>query len=108
MDAPFPDSGRMNPSGIIIELAVYACFEDTLLFVPVPCRPPREAELAFGPLTHVGTVPVSDREAAWTSILGQIERHLFATVPRPEGELLVGNAFVSHPPGDTSPVRAGG
>lgn len=88
----------MNPSGIDMELAVYACFKDTLLFVPAVCSPPRDAEAAFGPLSHTGTVRVSDLDSAWSSILAQIERHMFATVPRPEGELLVGNAFVALPP----------
>jgi hypothetical protein len=78
-----------------IELAVYSCFEDTLLFVPAACLPPREAERVFGPLAHIGTVSAALPDGSWESILTQIERHLFATVPRPQGEMLVGDGFVA-------------
>lgn len=80
-----------------IELAVYSCFEDTLLFVPAACSPPREAELVFGPLARIGTVSAALRDGSWKSILSQIERHLFATVPRPQGEMLVGDGLVAAP-----------
>ena len=80
-----------------IELAVYSCFEDTLLFVPAACSPPREAELVFGPLARIGTVSAALPDGSWESILAQIERHLFATVPRPQGEMLVGDGFVAAP-----------
>lgn len=87
-----PYRGRMTASPYTLELAVYRCFEDTLLFVPALCQPPREAETAFGPLSRAGTVQVMVTETAWAPILDQIERHLFATVPREQGELLVGIA----------------
>lgn len=73
-----------------IELAVYACSADALLFVPAVCLPPRDAELAFGPLARLANVHVHDVSGAWRPVLSQIERHLFATVSRPEAELLVG------------------
>lgn len=90
-----PHSAGMNPPGIAIELAVYAASGDTLVFVPALCQPPREAEAAFGPLRRVGSVQVDDLDGAWGAILAQVERHLFATVPRAQGELLVGRAL--HP-----------
>ena len=75
-----------------IELAVYRCHADTLLFVPAVCRPPREAETAFGPLSHAGSVHVPKQDGPWTAILAQLDRHLFATVPREQGEMLIGTA----------------
>lgn len=87
----------MNRPGIAIELAIYACFQDTLLFVPALCQPPREAEAAFGPLSRAGTVQVDGSDDAWASIVAQVERHLFATVPRAEGELLVRGASGAMP-----------
>lgn len=87
----------MTSAGLLIELAVYACIDDTLLFVPMLCQPPREADAAFGPLVRVGSVRVADGDSAWAAILAQIERHLFATVPRAEGELLVGDGFIAAP-----------
>ena len=87
----------MTPAGDAIELAVYSCFEDTLLFVPALCRPPREADALFGPLWRIGTVAAVADDGAWDPILAQIDRHLFATVPRQEGELLVGNGLVAAP-----------
>jgi hypothetical protein len=89
----------MTSSASTLELAVYRCFEDTLLFVPAVCRPPREAEAEFGPLCPAGTVRVAMTEPAWTPILDQIERHLFATVPREQGELLAGIAPMAQPSG---------
>lgn len=77
-------------SGDPIELAVYASRADTLLFVPALCLPPREAQATFGPLEHVGTVTVTELDGAWGGIVTQIERHLFATVPRAQGEFLAG------------------
>ena len=88
----------MPSAGDAIELAVYSCYEDTLLFVPSVCGPPREADALFGPLTCVGRVVAPHADGAWTTILMQIERHLFATVPRPQGEILVGAALVAAPP----------
>ena len=79
----------MNPSGIAIELAVYAGVEDTLVFVPALCQPPREAQSVFGPLAAAGSVKVTDLDEAWAPILAQVERHLFAAVPRAQGEWLV-------------------
>lgn len=76
-----------------VELAVYSCFGDTLLFVPAPCRPPREAEALFGPLARIGTALALPDEPRWSSTLSQIERHLFATVPRAQGELLLGTGL---------------
>ena len=76
------------------ELAVYSCLEDVMLFVPTACLPPREAEAMFGPLSREGVVCVDADDRGWQSILAQVERHLFATVPRPEGALLVGDALV--------------
>jgi hypothetical protein len=81
----------MASDALDIELAVYSCFEGALLFVPSPCRPPRDAEALFGPLAGVGTVTVCLDDERWASILSQIERHLFATVPRPQGLMLVGD-----------------
>ena len=75
------------------ELAVYSCLEDVMLFVPVACLPSREAEATFGPLVREGVVRVCAEDRGWQPILSQVERHLFATVPRREGALLVGGAL---------------
>jgi hypothetical protein len=80
-----------------IDLAVYSCLEDVVLLVPAMTHPPREAEAMFGPLSREGTLSVRVADDRWNSILGQIERHLFATVPRPEAELLADGTLMRCP-----------
>lgn len=82
-----------------MELAVYTCRTDALLFVPAMCLPPRDAEDTFGPLEPAGRVIVDDAApGAWRDILAQIERHLFATLPAAQAVLLI----------DASPARTPG
>lgn len=73
-----------------MQLAIYTCPTDVVLFVPALCLPPREAEDTFGPLAHAGSVDLEGvRHGAWQEILLQIERHLFASVPAAQARLLL-------------------
>lgn len=87
----------MPPDPSSIELAVYSCVEDGLLFAPALLQPSIEAEAMFGPLARRGTVSVGVDDEAWASILAQIDRHSFATIPRLQAELLAGMRLTAAP-----------
>lgn len=73
-----------------MQLALYTCPTDVVLFVPALCLPPREAQETFGPLAQAGLVDLGeDCRGAWHDILQQIERHLFASVPAAHARLLL-------------------
>lgn len=74
----------------MIELAVYSCAGDRLIFMPLGSKPPIEAEATFGPLAFCGTASVDAEDRAWDLILVQVDRHRFATIPRLHAGLLAG------------------
>ncbi|WP_133477439.1 hypothetical protein [Cognatilysobacter segetis] len=72
-------------------LAVYACRDGTMLFVPSGEAPVPDAIRAHGPLTFRGHIDVDPRRSAtWRELLAQIDRHRFATVGLGEVALLLG------------------
>lgn len=86
-----------------MELTVYTCRDDTILFVPAVCLPPSEAQATFGPLERVGSVVVGPLHSSpWRDILAQIERHLFAALPVGHALLLID----ALPPGSAAPQPA--
>ena len=76
----------------MMELAVYACAGNTVLFVPAASTPPPEAHRACGSMRYRGVISADpSASATWREIALQIDRHLFATVGLGEIALLLGS-----------------
>ena len=72
-------------------LAVFACRDGAVLFVPAACEPPSDALHAHGPLAFRGHIDIHPhRSPSWRELLAQIDRHLFATIGLAEVALLLG------------------
>lgn len=104
-----PDAGAFAAStdavGMPMQLGVYDCAGNAVLFVPVAVQPPLDATAAHGPLLYRGTV-LADPSASslWREILKQIDRHLFVTVGSAEIGLLLGSGLPVAARGDEAPA----
>lgn len=82
-----------------MELTVYSCRGGEFLFVPKLCLPPTEARHVFSPMQLRGDVSIDEGSPSWSSIVQQIDRHLFATMSDAGARLLLGTdhaCFVEH------------